>query len=97
MKVTALIAPAILAHCAAAAPFYPSSLLSSDGARKNLTNSTISAHQDSRPIIYLIPTDFNDTNIRDLLEELPTEYRRLGGENHSKHQKVQNESNFKPQ
>ncbi len=97
MKVTAFIASAILAHCAAAAPVYPSSPLSSDGARKNQTISTISAHHDSRPIIHLIPTDFNDTKFRDLIEELPTEYRRFGGDNHSKHRTVQYEINFRPQ
>ena len=97
MKVTAFIAAAILAHCAAAAPVYPSSPLSSDGAHKNQTNSTISAHHDSRPIIHLIPTDFNDAKVRNLFEELPTEYRSFGGENHSKRQNVQNESSFKPQ
>lgn len=102
MKVTAFIASAILAHCAAAAPVYPSSPLSSDGAHKNQTSSTISAHHDSRPIIHLIPTDFNDAKVRNLFEELPTEnlpteYRRFGGENHSKRQNVQNESSFKPQ
>jgi hypothetical protein len=97
MKVMTFIATAILAHCATAAPVYSSSSLSSDGARKNQTNSIISAHHDSRPIIHLIPTDVNDPNIRDRLEELPTEYRPLGEEKHSKLRNVQNERDFKPQ
>jgi hypothetical protein len=97
MKVTAFIASAILAHCAAAAPVYPSPSLLSDDVRKNQKNSIISAHHDSRPTVHLIPTDFNDTNSLDLLGKHPIEYHRLAGENHSKHRNVQDENSFKPQ